>query len=973
MAGKRRAPSDFKFNPTVSREGEAAPPSSIIDPRFAKAPISLIGLYNAIYGPQNEGFPNHLLPVAMALMDTRIQKLMMICGPGSGKALKNGTLVLTKTGWKPVETLTTFDLVKLPDSSGFSEILAVLPQKKDKLLKITFSDGREITCNKKHLWSVFLGNGKEAKELYAEELLEKINKGIKGKIPLAAPNMMSGCPSDLEYFWGGYFNSGNNPYKNIYIVETNEVEFITFVKNYYRNHQIARVEEGAFLRLPDDNFVFNFDLSFLLNMSGESREKFVAGFLDSALTITNSKGIFTRAETPEKLKIIQSLIWSLGGFAKVYKIGDYYELCIKPAYNPFISKRKKSKFIHAYKVSEASRKLGILSIEEQEENEDSTCICIADPAGLFICENFVVTHNSRLLLGLFPCWMLGVDPSSSFIAISSSEGLPMTFLRAIMQIIEYSPHFRRAFPDVRPDKETGWSAKTGLFVTGRPVGDSKASYICAGVDSSVLTGLHANHLIFDDLHDKDNSSSPENRKKIIDTYYSTLVGRGVSSGTRYIMAGRRWAEDDILGHLEESGDWVVMTLPAERAGQENLYYDITVPEGLSCIFTDPGQAAEVEPNKIQKEKKLRAFKAYYGKDPQKEGFFWPEHPGKRAEWQVTKRNSPNIAESVYQCRPGSRTGSIFLPKYFSYFDFDVPELSPIILPDYLKGQKIIQAWDSSHGRQASNAFSACLTGVLVPCNQWHKGEDSTLIGPAEPHIDIFVVDCYKARLAIDELLHQIRQKHLFWNASEVVIEEKSSGIPAMQMLPSAGVPLTPMKAWASKRNRAIDTIDGGSSSVQGWFKLGRIHFWAQAPWISELEAELKNFTGDNIGFKDQVDALVYLVAKSIKLSSGKITLGEGGIIPASELIAKRELANNSYNAEMWAQFDAIAESVKMPQEEHQFCMTCDNLQNGSFCSLQKRKVSCIDSCVDWKSRTIKARSGQIILPSNISLFGGFTG
>jgi hypothetical protein len=51
------------------------------------------------------------------------------------------------------------------------------------------------------------------------------------------------------------------------------------------------------------------------------------------------------------------------------------------------------------------------------------------------------------------------------------------------------------------------------------------------------------------------------------------------------MAGRRWHEDDIYGKLKGS-DWVVLELPHERPGVKQLYFDVHVPDGMECVFTD---------------------------------------------------------------------------------------------------------------------------------------------------------------------------------------------------------------------------------------------------------------------------------------------------------------------------------------------------------------------------------------------------
>ena len=58
----------------------------------------------------------------------------------------------------------------------------------------------------------------------------------------------------------------------------------------------------------------------------------------------------------------------------------------------------------------------------------------------------------------------------------------------------------------------------------------------------------------------------------------------------------------------------------------------------------------------------------YGKDKTGQGFFCPELPQKRHDYFVLKLLRPAEAEAVYQCRPGSKIGSIFLASEFRYFE-----------------------------------------------------------------------------------------------------------------------------------------------------------------------------------------------------------------------------------------------------------------------------------------------------------------
>ena len=193
--------------------------------------------------------------------------------------------------------------------------------------------------------------------------------------------------------------------------------------------------------------------------------------------------------------------------------------------------------------------------------------------------------KSQFLSITVPAWIVGHDPNTTALGISGGEALMQGFQKATMGIIESSPHWKRVFPNVKPDKALGWSTEGGMFVSGRRPGIPDASYLACGIDSKYLTGKHGKLIIIDDLHNEENSSTSEQCDKVVQKYAKTIVGRADPMGARFIMAGRRWHEDDIYGKLKES-DWVVLELPAEREGSRRLFYDVFVPDGLQCVFTD---------------------------------------------------------------------------------------------------------------------------------------------------------------------------------------------------------------------------------------------------------------------------------------------------------------------------------------------------------------------------------------------------
>lgn len=201
--------------------------------------------------------------------------------------------------------------------------------------------------------------------------------------------------------------------------------------------------------------------------------------------------------------------------------------------------------------------------------------------------------KSTLLSIVYPTYVLGLDPSQTILGISAGEFLITGFMRAAMEIIEFSAPYKAIFPDTRPDKGAGWSTERGMFVTNRKPGISDASYWGAGVSSKALVGKHAKTILMDDLHDSENSRSVTGRETLLEIYRNTIIGRADpsvsktgSDSVRFIIAGRRWHQDDIYGVLEREGNYVVMTLPAERPDSNFLYWDCVIPDGMVCCFNE---------------------------------------------------------------------------------------------------------------------------------------------------------------------------------------------------------------------------------------------------------------------------------------------------------------------------------------------------------------------------------------------------
>jgi len=579
--------------------------------------------------------------------------------------------------------------------------------------------------------------------------------------------------------------------------------------------------------------------------------------------------------------------------------------------------------------------------------------------------------KSSLLSSVYPAWELGHDPSLTILSVSAGERLPQGFMAATAQIITHDRTWKELFPEVRPSSELGWSRQNGLYVTGHHPSDPDASFVSIGLSSMALTGLHARLHIYDDLHDRNNSATPDGRAQVIRTYYDTLMGRADPRGCRRVAAGRWWAEDDLYQEWIKSGDWVVLQLPASRPGQSRLWYDVYVPKNFQCIFTET-----LPKNAIQDEASLYVrYRAYYGAiDTTKKGFYWPGSSSKRQEYEAVKRRQPRIAAINYD---GDMLGAI--ESVFRESDF-VPYVPPENLavgasdPEVYQWIKAMngdveQAWDTALGQPMSESYTVSLTGLLVPCSSWHCGEDEALIGACDFHYDVYLLDAMVRDIDFRELAMALRSEYNKWAPKMVTVEEKQSGVGLLQTFKGSHIPIRGQKIDQGKLERAINPVlqgglpvPGGAASVQGWARMGRVRYPIGARWITHgpkgeqangFLRKVLSFKGGSYG-TDEFDALIHLVTRAIVRSHRH---GRLGIQPPIDF----ELAEMELRLQGDARFAPLQTMQQIYSNRNNaalnpftgFCGSCRMdaiVDNREWCSLHARTTSTFNGCSFWKEK-----------------------
>lgn len=84
-------------------------------------------------------------------VDCIADKILVLAGAGTGKALQNGTGVLTAHGYKPIEQLSVGELV-FASNGKLYPVTGVYPQGKQHAYEVQFNNRISIICNDNHLW-----------------------------------------------------------------------------------------------------------------------------------------------------------------------------------------------------------------------------------------------------------------------------------------------------------------------------------------------------------------------------------------------------------------------------------------------------------------------------------------------------------------------------------------------------------------------------------------------------------------------------------------------------------------------------------------------------------------------------------------------------------------------------------------------------------------------------------------------------
>jgi len=443
---------------------------------------------------------------------------------GIGKAQSLTSKVLTPSGWKRMGDVRVGDTIVDP-TGGTTEVVGVYPQGVKPVYRVTFSDGAQAECCDDHLWEVRTPSqkhrGAAGEVLPLREIRGDLRDGAGNRkrfIPMAdtgALDAREALPLD-PYLLGVLLGDGGLTGTTPRLSSMDE-SLVDWVREL--------VPEGVEVRkVPGDNCDYSLtsgrgntpnpvtdalrelDIMGLdsgskhipktyMRASWHARVALLQGLLDTDGTVGDGSANPTFTSVSEGLaRGVRDLAWSLGGVARIKsrhphcvtgqervrgQLAYRVTMTLPPTVAPFRLERKAGRYTPGRKYHPAR------SIDKVEQINNAPCQCIqvANPRGLYVTDDYVVTHNTmfamlcmtykiyRVSLLKDPPSFYGMQAKSKIVfglyAMTRDQVEDVGFYILREQMIDQSPYFAEMFPRSPHGTDSiHWPTKDIHVITG---------------------------------------------------------------------------------------------------------------------------------------------------------------------------------------------------------------------------------------------------------------------------------------------------------------------------------------------------------------------------------------------------------------------------------------------------------------------------------------------------------------------------
>lgn len=365
----------------------------------------------------------------LAAISSQNPLVLVQSGAGTGKALPLDTPILTPTGWTTMGELKVGDEV-IGSNGKPCHVLRIHEQGLKPGYHITFRDGSEVDCCGEHLWTVITkdkNGGKERRSTITTDHWINSYHKTHSYLPIVEPVEYAFGEKELPidpYLLGALLADG--------CLVTNSIQYTKSETDVYKETQKAAARDGYEMydttvetstakqwrfKHPDDKEHYSKLKTTLreLGLLVKSHDKFIPetyktssinqrkslinGLFDGDGNVRTGRGYarFNTASNQMANDVLQ-LLWSLGLNAtkqkQPHKKGNYWSVnLLDQNWNPFIASEHKNKVTGSVRPMRRGIKYA-----EHIDPVPMRCIEVDAPDKLYVTKNFIVTHNSTVIL-----------------------------------------------------------------------------------------------------------------------------------------------------------------------------------------------------------------------------------------------------------------------------------------------------------------------------------------------------------------------------------------------------------------------------------------------------------------------------------------------------------------------------------------------------------------------------------------------
>lgn len=380
----------------------------------------------------------------------------LILGGGSAGGGKAGLLdsqVLTPFGYRALRDIKVGDIITSPTTGGMQKVMYLHPIGEFDFYRVKFRDGTYFDCSEGHLWQVHqsrkhktkkaakynLSNDEVWPTIMMYEWYRKKEKGMYN-----GQNLIIPLTEPVKFTFGDKGNHYIDPYIlgaiigdgciTNSVIDYGYVQFTTMDKEivdkfiscgYDMSHGIQKSERAYSYNIKDEELIeclkkhgmagnrsqTHYIPKVYKFSSIEDRIKLMQGLMDTDGYV-DDRGHMSYTTTSEQLaNDVAFVVRSLGGVATITNdVGSYKDrkgvkhLCsqvwtvyfrtkMDPDLCGLTRKKRRAKYEFNGGASEYGKR--IIDVEYIGKRE-GRCITVSEPQGLYVVDNFTVTHNSWL-------------------------------------------------------------------------------------------------------------------------------------------------------------------------------------------------------------------------------------------------------------------------------------------------------------------------------------------------------------------------------------------------------------------------------------------------------------------------------------------------------------------------------------------------------------------------------------------------